>query len=126
MPLAFLAGLWLLLGAVWLATYPLLAVRSRDGGDSRRRDLEAEKDRLVQEIHELELDRVTGKLSEEDYRDLEARLKLRAVETLEKIDALGPAVASNRGSERDAEPQAEGRIGVLDRRGGHGDPPEQP
>ena len=78
-------------GAVWLATWPLLT--ERKGGDAagaRRRDLEAEKDRLVRDIHELELDRATGKLSEEDYRELDARLKRRAVDTLEKIDAIEP------------------------------------
>lgn len=88
-PLLFLAGIWVLLGAVWLAVYPLLARRSDgEAGRSELRDLEVEKDRLVQEIHELELDRATGKLSEEDYRDLEARLKRRAVDALERIDAL--------------------------------------
>lgn len=82
--------MWVLLGAVWLAVYPLLARRSDGEAEgSELRDLEVEKDRLVQEIHELELDHATGKLSEEDYRDLEARLKRRAVETLEKIDMLG-------------------------------------
>ncbi|MGH7588269.1 MAG: hypothetical protein ACRELU_06725 [Gemmatimonadota bacterium] len=50
-------------------------------------ELEAEKDRLVQDLHDLELDRATGKLSEEDWRDLDARLKRRAVATLEEIDA---------------------------------------
>ncbi|HET6343193.1 MAG TPA: hypothetical protein VFG78_13535 [Gemmatimonadota bacterium] len=55
-------------------------------------ELEAEKDRLVQDLHELELDRATGKLSEEDWRDLDARLKRRAVATLEEIDAARAAV----------------------------------
>jgi hypothetical protein len=91
-PLAVLGGLCLLLGAVWLAAYPLLAGRSvKETAGARRRDLETEKDRLIQEIHELELDRATGKLSEEDYLDLDARLKRRAVETLEKLDSMGSA-----------------------------------
>lgn len=90
-PLIVLAGLWLLLGAVWLAVYPLLTRPAGEGaGAAELRDLEAEKDRLVREIHELDLDRATGKLSEDDYRDLEARLKRRAIDTLEKIDALDP------------------------------------
>ncbi|MGH7570710.1 MAG: hypothetical protein ACREMK_02565, partial [Gemmatimonadota bacterium] len=75
-PLLVLAGLWLLLGAVWLAAWPLLTDRKGENAAAvERRDLEAEKDRLVREIHELELDRATGKLSEEDYRDLDARFK---------------------------------------------------
>jgi DNA repair exonuclease SbcCD ATPase subunit len=73
---------------VWLALYPLVS-----GGPGRAepsaelRELEAEKDRLVQDLHELELDRATGKLSEEDWRELDARLKGRAVETIKEIDA---------------------------------------
>lgn len=89
-PLLVLAGMWILLGAVWLAVYPLLTRPAEESaGASELRDLEAEKDRLVGEIHELELDHATGKLSEEDFRELEARLKRRAVETMERIDALG-------------------------------------
>lgn len=91
-PLLVLAGLWILLSAVWLATWPLLTERAgEDAAGAERRDLEAEKDRLVGDIHELELDRATGKLSEEDYRELDARLKRRAVDTLEKIDAVDSA-----------------------------------
>lgn len=103
-PLIVLAGLWLLLGAVWLAVYPLLARRSdRELARSQLRDLEAEKDRLVREIHDLGLDRATGKLSEEDYRDLEARLKRRAVDALEKIDALEASVVVSESSSANAE-----------------------
>ncbi|HKY60025.1 MAG TPA: hypothetical protein VJP59_03350 [Gemmatimonadota bacterium] len=85
--LLVLAGLWLLLGAVWLTAYPLLT-GDREGKTSTARlsELEAEKDRLVQELHELELDRATGKLSEEDWRDLDARLKSRAVEAMRELD----------------------------------------
>lgn len=82
-----LAGLWLLLGAVWLAVYPLLSGGPADVPAGGLAELEAEKDRLIGDLHELELDRATGKLSEEDYRALEARLKRRAVATLEEIDA---------------------------------------
>ena len=86
--LLVLAGLWLLLGAVWLAVYPLIAGgHEPTESTAELSELEAEKDRLVQDLHELELDRATGKLSEEDWRDLDARLKRRAVATLEEIDA---------------------------------------
>ena len=80
---------------MWLAVYPLVA-----GGHEPREstaglsELEAEKDRLVQELHELELDRATGKLSEEDWRDLDARLKSRAVEAMREIDDRSRNVVS--------------------------------
>lgn len=86
--LLVLAGLWLLLGAVWLAVYPLVAGgRESIASTAGLRELEAEKDRLVQDLHELELDRATGKLSEEDWRALDARLKTRAVEAMRELDS---------------------------------------
>jgi hypothetical protein len=94
--LLVLAGLWLLLGAVWLALYPLLAGgREPRGSTAGLSELEAEKDRLVQDLHELELDRATGKLSEEDWRELDARLKTRAVETMREIDARAGTPAAD-------------------------------
>ena len=87
-----LAGLWILLAAVWVAVWPLFAAARgvpRTDVDVERQELEAEKARLLQEIHELDLDHATGKLSEEDYRAIEARLKARAVDVMQHLDALG-------------------------------------
>jgi type II secretory pathway component PulM len=91
-----LAGLWILLAAVWVAVWPLFAARGvpRTDVDVERQELEAEKGRLLQEIHELELDHATGKLSEEDYRAIEARLKARAVDVMRRLDALQPDSSS--------------------------------
>ncbi len=87
-----LVGLWILLAAVWVAVWPLFArgETQRSDADVERQELEAEKARLVQEIHELELDYETGKLSDEDRSAIEARLKGRAVEVMRRIDALSP------------------------------------
>ena len=87
-----LAGLWILLAAVWVAVWPLVTARgaSRTDADVERQELEAEKARLLQEIHELDLDHATGKLSEEDYRAIEARLKARAVDVMQRLDTLQP------------------------------------
>lgn len=88
-----LAGLWILLAAVWVAVWPLFAggETPRSDADVELQELEAEKSRLLQEIHELELDYETGKLSDEDRRAIEARLKGRAVEVIKRIDALSGA-----------------------------------
>ena len=90
-----LAGLWILLAAVWVAVWPLFAARAAPESDAdvERGELEAEKGRLLQEIHELDLDHATGKLSEEDYRAIEARLKARAVDVMQRLDQLSPATA---------------------------------
>ena len=39
-------------------------------------------------MKELDFDRVAGKLSEEDFRQLEARYRARAIEVLKAIDTL--------------------------------------
>ena len=87
--LAVLAGLWVLLGALWLALWPFF-VRERPPvpvAHLELQELETEKGRLLGEIHDLRLDYETGKLSEEDYRALEARLKARAVDVIREIEA---------------------------------------
>lgn len=97
--LLVLGGLWLLLSAVWLALYPLVARAREPVGFAGLSELEAEKDRLVQDLHELDLDRATGKLSEEDWRELDARLKRRAVETMRELDSRsGPPAPEPRDS----------------------------
>lgn len=85
-----LAGLWVLLAAIWVAVWPLFAERSKSplDADIERQELEAEKGRLLQEIHELELDFATGKLSDEDHAAIDARLKGRAIEVMKRLDAL--------------------------------------
>lgn len=86
---AALAGLWVLLGAIWLAVYPFLE-RTRPAipvALLELQELDAEKARLLGEIHDLELDFQTGKLSDDDYRALEAQLKSRAVVVLKEIEA---------------------------------------
>ena len=83
-----LLGLWVLLGAIWLAVWPLLGGGSevRPEAEIELAELEAEKARLVAEIHELDLDYETGKLSDEDHREIESRLKGRTVEVMRKIE----------------------------------------
>ena len=85
-----LVGLWILLGAVWLAVWPLFARSGSPAPEAEVElaELEAEKGRLLAEIHELELDYETGKLSDEDHAAIEARLKARAVEVMRRIDLL--------------------------------------
>ena len=96
-----LAGLWILLAAVWVAVWPLFTApgASRTDADVERQELEAEKARLLQEIHELDLDHATGKFSEADYRAIEARLKARTVDVMQRLDALSGLATRGRSSE---------------------------
>lgn len=95
--LAALAGLWVLLGAIWLAIYPFFQ-RTRPSlplALLELQELEGEKARLLGEIHDLELDYQTGKLSDDDYRALEASLKSRAVAVIAEIEArTGPGAGT--------------------------------
>jgi Tfp pilus assembly protein PilX len=58
--------------------------------DQPRRSLEAAKEAKYREIRDAELDYRTGKLSEEDFRALDATLRVEATEILAKLDALEP------------------------------------
>ncbi len=80
--LAFAA--WPLLGRSAHAAAPALT-------DDDRAGLENEKLIALRALRELELDRVAGHVTEEDYRDLHARYEGDAVAALRRLDALGPA-----------------------------------
>lgn len=57
--------------------------------DLRRVDLEAARVAKYREIRDAELDRDTGKLSPEDWRAADRRLRAEAVAILDELDALG-------------------------------------
>jgi hypothetical protein len=54
--------------------------------DPRRADLEARKEALYRQIRDAELDRAQGKLSNTDWRRLDAELRREAIEVLRALD----------------------------------------
>jgi hypothetical protein len=68
---------------------------SRAGGaaappqSAERAELEAAKEAKLREIREAELDYRTGKLSRDDWRELDSDLRAQAIELLRKLDAIG-------------------------------------
>jgi hypothetical protein len=58
-------------------------------GPDSRPELEALRDSKYREIRDAELDFRTGKLSREDFSELDAALRSEAVEIMRRIDALG-------------------------------------
>ncbi len=79
------------LGGLAAVLYPLRRHYERDeSGEARLqlRELVAKKETLYSTLKELDFDRVAGKLSEEDFRQLEARYRARAIEVLKAIDTL--------------------------------------
>ena len=68
-------------------------LRARDGSEPkdvqwRLRELLAAKDTMYATLKELDFDRVAGKLSEADFRQLESQYRDRAIEVLREIDRL--------------------------------------
>jgi hypothetical protein len=89
--LQFLLVLVVLAVVVLVISAPLRRPKGSDPlseGDSRglTPSLEAEKESKYREIRDAELDRRTGKLSEEDWRALDAQLRAEAVEILRRLD----------------------------------------
>src|SRR5213595_2475296 len=71
-----------------------------DALERRRLELAEERDRALSALKELEFDHRTGKVSDEDYRELVGPLRRRAAEELR---ALEPRA-------RDAEAEAETKV----------------
>jgi hypothetical protein len=84
----FAIALVVLLLAAWFVSAPL----RRDSvepttEDPRLADLEARKQAVYRQIRDAELDRAQGKLSEADWRRVDAELRREAIEILRAIDA---------------------------------------
>src|SRR6476619_1009920 len=57
-----------------------------DAATRQRLSLAEERDRALAALKELEFDHRTGKISDEDYRELVGPLRRRAAETLKALD----------------------------------------
>jgi hypothetical protein len=83
----FLLVLVVLAAVAVVVAWPLYrAARPSPGGPPEVEALEAAKDSKLQEIRETELDYRTGKLSEEDWRAQDARLRSEAADLLRELD----------------------------------------
>jgi hypothetical protein len=74
---------------VWIVSGPLRHGEDPEVAQAGRRDaLEAAKEAKYREIRDAEIDWRTGKLSDEDYREQDRRLRAEAVEILRELDEL--------------------------------------
>lgn len=96
--IALLAVIVCLALVVWVLGRPVyLAAMGSDeqapdqSGSSQRAELAAARDAKLQEIRDAELDFRTGKLSEEDWRSLDAELRRDAAEILRELDGAQAA-----------------------------------
>jgi hypothetical protein len=76
--------------AVLVALLVLQPLRSRSAEvePDHRGDLEAAKESKYREIKDAELDYRMGKLSEADWRALDAELRAQAIEILRQLDTV--------------------------------------
>jgi hypothetical protein len=114
--MVFLAALLMSAVAFGVLAHPLLRPRrpgsTKDRVDGRQREeLLSQRDAAYAAIKELDFEYQLGNLSEQDYEDLRARYRDRAVGVLRQLDALGreEAAARRPGGRR---PQPDG--GALD------------
>ena len=82
-------ALVLLVAIAAFVTYPFWGKGdSSSTEDPEIAALEAAREAKYREIRDAEIDRESGKLSEEDYKELEAELKREAVAILDRLEAL--------------------------------------
>jgi hypothetical protein len=90
MSVALVVGALLAIGSVVLVAAPFLRepattddrLLTPDAAQQRRLAVAEERDRALAALKELEFDPRTGKVSDEDYRELVGVLRQRAAETL--------------------------------------------
>lgn len=76
----------ILIGILYPLFKPPERVSVRKPGIQDEEELLEQKEQLLKEIKDIEFDYRLGKLSEEDYRDLSAKFKLKAVDIMKRID----------------------------------------
>ncbi len=79
--------------AVAIVAAPLRAGRTQiaEASESAERaDLEAAKEGKLREIRDAELDHRLGKLSREDWQNLDGELRGEAIQLMRELDELGP------------------------------------
>ncbi|HEY5196675.1 MAG TPA: hypothetical protein VIJ51_06575 [Solirubrobacteraceae bacterium] len=79
----------LLGGVVWIVGGPLrAAVGPAEPRDDGRAALEAARDAKYREILDTDMDHRTGKLSDDDFHELDRQRRSEAVEILRRLDDL--------------------------------------
>lgn len=91
--LVILVAMGLALFALSQPFWPGREERAHDRDALLRADLEAAKLAKYREIRDAELDHQTGKLSDEDWKTIDRRLRAEAVAILDRIDATGGTTA---------------------------------
>lgn len=91
-----LLALIVCLAVAWFVSVPLRrdsasAPAQPETEDTDVADLEARKEALYRQIRDAELDRAQGKLTDSDWRRLDAELRREAIEVLRRLDTAEAA-----------------------------------
>jgi hypothetical protein len=89
--LAVVAGLVLFLSAPLRRLSPPADL---DPARGEQAELEAAREAKYRELRDAELDHRTGKLSDEDYAELDTALRTEAIEILRELDRSGEPLPS--------------------------------
>jgi hypothetical protein len=79
----------LVIAGLWVAA-PLRRPAANTPDDLDVPALEAERDARLAAVRDAELDRLTGKLSAEDHRTLDAELRAEALDAIRALDREPP------------------------------------
>ncbi|NIR50666.1 zinc ribbon domain-containing protein [candidate division KSB1 bacterium] len=60
-----------------------------EAGNGHLAELKTQRDNLLTAIKELEFDHQTGKISEQDFAEINAQYRSQAISMMKRIDALG-------------------------------------
>jgi hypothetical protein len=93
--LAVVAGLVLFLSAPLRRVHPASEDLDLDPTRPDVAELEAAREAKYRELRDAELDHRTGKLSDEDYAELDATLRGEAIEILRELDRTSEALPSH-------------------------------
>jgi hypothetical protein len=82
---------------IFVISSPLRAAYrpAEPAGGSTFAELDAAREAKYAEIREAELDHRTGKLSDEDYEDVDRGLRAEAIEILRSLDETGTATIAD-------------------------------
>jgi hypothetical protein len=86
--------------AAWGSELPVALGAEED--EPELRELEAGRDAKLRELRDAELDHRTGKLSDEDYREVDAALRAEAVEILRELDQAREAGLGDQGRDHES------------------------
>jgi hypothetical protein len=93
-PLELLIVLAVVAGLVLFISAPLRRAPRVESGSDEHAELEAAREAKFRELRDAELDHRTGKLSDEDYAELDAGLRAEAIEILRELDREDEALPS--------------------------------